>query len=67
MWRDTGLRYTPNYYAFNSGKRFDSLFNVERGAKVSEEFKLSKHFQFIFFTRGGGGIRTPGTVTSTAV
>jgi hypothetical protein len=52
MWRDTGLRYTPNY-AFNSGASFETV-NVERGAKVSEDFKLSKINLKIFRLRRRG-------------
>jgi hypothetical protein len=33
--------------------------NVERGAKVSEEFKLSKLFQFIFSLAEEGGFEPP--------
>jgi hypothetical protein len=52
MWRDTGLRYTPNY-AFNSGKHLRVVI-VERGAKVREVFKLSKQISKIFLLRRRG-------------
>ncbi len=62
MWRDTGLRYIPNF-------GIDLLFNLISKGWQRYGFYWVFHFiyQLFFYFSGEGGIRTRGTVTSTTV